>query len=125
VLTTLLSNISTAHCQSIDSVYTFTPSEVKEIAYVIESREILKQDTADYLSKISKLEIKISTLGEISDRLQKMNDKSKTYVSVLEQDVNTLIDERELLIKNANKLEKTNNILKVGIVGALLIGLII
>ena len=92
---------------------------------MIESREILKQDTADYLSKISKLEIKISTLGEISDRLQKMNDKSKTYVSVLEQDVNTLIDERELLIKNANKLEKTNNILKVGIVGALLIGLII
>ena len=114
VLSLLLSITSTAYTQNQNiTPYRFTSQEIKEFAYVIESRKLLILDTADYKEQIRNYELKFSTLEEVNERLKDKNLRSSEYINALEQDVNGLSNERTILIKEIEKLEKKNHRLKI------------
>lgn len=114
MLTVLLGSISTVSAQS-DSVYVFTPLEVQEIAYAIESRRILMLDTVDYKEKIKALRLKVSTIDEIVKRKDNILRSKDHYVDILEIDVNNLQLQVESLEKQNNKVIKQNKLLRIAV----------
>jgi len=114
VLIPLLGTSQIALSQS-KTLYSFTETEVKEIAYAIESRKLLMLDTADYISKIKNLEIKVSTTEEIVERVKSKEVAANTYIGVLKEDVDSLIIDRDLLIGRNQKLTKQNKLLSKAI----------
>ena len=109
----LLSSTSIAYTQTQSTKeYIFSSEDVKGIAYAIESRKILMKDTAAYKQKINTLNLQISTFKEINARLDSLNNNSSSYILSLENDVEELSNERVVLIKDINKLNKKNKLLK-------------
>lgn len=72
-------------------------------------------DTADYISKIKNLEIKVSTTEEIVERVKSKEVAANTYIGVLKEDVDSLIIDRDLLIGRNQKLTKQNKLLSKAI----------
>mgnify|MGYP001945430442 CR=1 FL=1 len=70
------------------------------------------KDTAAYKQKINTLNLQISTFKEINARLDSLNNNSSSYILSLENDVEELSNERVVLIKDINKLNKKNKLLK-------------
>lgn len=117
----------TAFSQSTqsDSIYVFSSGDVKKIAYAIESRKILIQDTSDYKKIISQLELKVSETQEVVQRLNQKNNQSDLFINVLENDVDSLMLERHLLMDINKSLNSKNKNLKTSLPIVFIIGIAI
>lgn len=102
---------TTSKSQS-DSVYFFTPSEVKEIAYRIKSREILMQDTSYLRTRIANLSSQIKFMDSVSILQEKRINQGKVRESIMLTDISSLADERDVFYQKNIKLEKRNKVLK-------------
>ena len=112
VLISLLGGISTVQCQVDSSVYSFNKSDVKQIAYAIESRRILMRDTSEYKKQITSLKLKVRKIEDIISSLNESQGASKNYIDVLEFDIERLKEERDALRDLNRRLEKKNKILR-------------
>lgn len=126
MLTVLLSNISLI---AQDKPYCFTDLEVKEIAYQLESRDILVSDTITYRATISQLnKTLINTKAIVSNQSVILISKSE-YINLLESDIIKLqIYGDELESKNSKlqvKIKVYKHALPISLLGGGLLGFLI
>lgn len=98
VLISLSLTISTAVGQTN---YSFTPSQIKDIAFKLETRKILLSDTVLYRSKIRGLELQKEKKDSVIKYMEGKYDVSEMYISALEEDLS-------LVVSNNTKLRKEN-----------------
>ena len=100
----ILSLGNTSHLIAQSKPYCFTPLQVKELAYKLESRDLLIRDTIRYRDAILLRDDLIYTKDSIIASMESVLSANKYFIGVLQDDVVGLDNENDALRKQNKKL---------------------